>query len=143
MPIKPENRARYPKDWRHIRAAILERAGRKCEGCSVKQYAVAHWNGDEWCVDSSSLEDGITYAQARQIAAENSIGWEPGMPKWIVVVLTVAHLDHTPENCDITNLRAWCQRCHLRYDAKLHQANAAKTRKARKAVGDLFERLAP
>ncbi|RUQ28768.1 MAG: hypothetical protein EKK68_14035 [Candidatus Competibacteraceae bacterium] len=30
MPIKPENRHRYPKDWKAIRAAILERAGHRC-----------------------------------------------------------------------------------------------------------------
>lgn len=142
MPIKPENRGRYPKEWRQIRAAILERAGRKCESCGVKQYAVAYWTGDEWVVDEYSTMDCMTYRYARQVAAENTGERESG-PRWIVIVLTVAHLDHMPENCDPANLRAWCQRCHLRYDAKLHQANAAKTRKARKAVGDLFERLAP
>ena len=26
MPIKPENRARYPKDWKAIRDAIVARA---------------------------------------------------------------------------------------------------------------------
>ena len=43
------------------------------------------------------------------------------------VVLTVAHLDHQPEHCDPANLRAWCQRCHLAYDAQHH----ARTRKRR------------
>jgi 5-methylcytosine-specific restriction endonuclease McrA len=43
------------------------------------------------------------------------------------VVLTVAHLDHTPENCDFDNLRALCQRCHNRYDAKHRQKNREKT----------------
>jgi 5-methylcytosine-specific restriction endonuclease McrA len=32
------------------------------------------------------------------------------------VVLTVAHLDHNPQNCADENLRALCQRCHLSYD---------------------------
>jgi len=32
------------------------------------------------------------------------------------VVLTIAHLDHTPENCDYNNLRALCQKCHNAYD---------------------------
>lgn len=32
------------------------------------------------------------------------------------VVLTIAHLDHALTNHDLTNLRAMCQRCHLRYD---------------------------
>jgi 5-methylcytosine-specific restriction endonuclease McrA len=49
------------------------------------------------------------------------------------VVLTVAHLDHTPENVDPANLKAWCQRCHLTFDAPLHARNAAATRAARSA----------
>lgn len=50
------------------------------------------------------------------------------------VVLTVAHLDHEPGNVDRSNLRAWCQRCHLTYDARLHAQNAARTRQARRAA---------
>ena len=147
MPIKPENRGRYPANWRQIRAGILERAGNRCEACRVPQYAVAQWDGERWKLTAGNayhdqLQYAGSYREARELAAHNSEYWEPGDPKWIVIVLTVAHLDHTPENCDPANLRAWCQRCHLRYDAKFHQANAAKTRKARKAVGDLFERLA-
>lgn len=42
------------------------------------------------------------------------------------VVLTVAHLDHNPTNCDEDNLRAMCQRCHLNYDAQLHAQNRRK-----------------
>lgn len=37
------------------------------------------------------------------------------------VVLTVAHLDHDPRNCDPANLKAWCQRCHNRYDAPMRR----------------------
>lgn len=47
------------------------------------------------------------------------------------VVLTVAHLDHNPANCDPSNLRAWCQPHHLRYDVKHHARNAAETRRRR------------
>jgi len=49
------------------------------------------------------------------------------------VVLTVAHLDHTPMNGDPANLRAWCQRCHLAYDAKHHAESRWRGRQA--AVG--------
>jgi hypothetical protein len=28
----------------------------------------------------------------------------------------VAHLDHSPKNCDRSNLRALCAPCHCRYD---------------------------
>ena len=33
MPIKPENRGRYPENWPEIRARILARAGNRCEQC--------------------------------------------------------------------------------------------------------------
>ena len=45
------------------------------------------------------------------------------------VVLTVAHLDHTPENNADDNLRAMCQRCHLAYDREEHQRSREETRK--------------
>lgn len=58
------------------------------------------------------------------------------------VVLTVAHLDHDTTNNRFSNLRAMCQRCHLKYDAKHHAENARKTRleraeKKREAAGQL------
>ena len=48
------------------------------------------------------------------------------------VVLTVAHLDHDEANCGLENLRALCQRCHLRYDLQQHMANAALTRRRKR-----------
>jgi len=48
------------------------------------------------------------------------------------VVLTVAHLDHAPENCERANLRALCQLCHNRYDAK----HRAAGRRARRRVAE-------
>ena len=107
MPIKPENRARYPKNWKEIRTQILERAGHCCEGspkfpdCRVENYSI-------------HIETGSK------------------------VVLTIAHLDHTPENCEPENLKAWCQRCHLVYDHAHHQKNARATRYANKATKELF-----
>lgn len=49
------------------------------------------------------------------------------------VVLTVAHLDHDTTNNTRENLRALCQRCHLRYDKQLHAQHAAETRRKKKA----------
>lgn len=108
MPIKPENRARYPAHWKDIRWAILQRAGHRCEG------SPAHPD----C---------------------RAANYEPHPATLSLVVLTIAHLDHTPENCAPENLAAWCQRCHLKYDAEHHRLTAWKTRRARKAIGDLFE----
>lgn len=52
---------------------------------------------------------------------------ENGTKKMVRIVLTIAHLDHTPENCDPSNLRALCQRCHNRYDAKHRAETRRKT----------------
>lgn len=99
MPIRAENRARYPADWQDIRAAILKRAGNVCEM--------------EGCGAVNGKPHPIT-----------------GAP----VVLTVAHLDHTPENCAPWNLRAWCQRCHNRYDQPMRIASRrARLAKARES----------
>lgn len=148
MPIKPENKARYPADWKAIRARALERAKLKCEHprCQAQQYDAgywARWGGDDTPV-WSRLSAHASYADAKQAAAEHSFArfGDGPVPKGeapiIVVVLTVAHLDHQPENCDPANLRSYCQRHHLAHDHTHHLASAAATRRARKAVGDLF-----
>lgn len=43
--------------------------------------------------------------------------------------LTVAHLNHKPEDCRPENLKAMCAPCHLRYDAKHHAETRAKKRR--------------
>ena len=40
MPIKPENKNRYPSDWKQIRSRILERAAHKCEFCGIENYSM-------------------------------------------------------------------------------------------------------
>ena len=46
--------------------------------------------------------------------------------------LTVAHLNHTPEDIRAENLMAMCAPCHLRYDAMHH----AETRRKKREVKD-------
>ena len=50
----------------------------------------------------------------------------------------LVHCDYYPENCEPVNLKALCQRCHLKYDAQHHAQNATTTRRSRLAVADLF-----
>lgn len=112
-PIRPENRSRYPEDWPAIRRRILERAGNRCE--CTGECGVDHRSGR--CPERNAY------------AAEAFRGR---------VVLTIAHRDHTPENCAEENLAAWCQRCHLRYDRDHHAATRAETRRrALEAAGQL------
>jgi len=111
MPIRPENKNRYPKDWKAIRARILERAGNKCEFCGAE-------NG-------SFRKRTISDKELGQIVDR------------VKIVLTVAHLDHMPENVSDENLKALCQRCHNRYDAK-NRANGRRQRRHKQlASGEL------
>ena len=105
MPIRAENRHRYPPDWTAISLAIKERAGWRCE-CKGEC-------GRPGCVGGCPNEHG-----------------KPAYGTGSKVVLTTAHLDHTPENCDPANLRAMCQGCHLHYDRDHH----AETRRATRAA---------
>ncbi len=129
MPIKPENKVRYPKDWKDIRAKILARARYKCE-----EPACALGNG--WI--GYRDDDGKFMLLSTSGRADDYAGHATGY-RVFRVVLTIAHLDHVPEHCDESNLRAWCQRCHLRYDAAHHAFNSAQTRRARKNTIDMFE----
>lgn len=137
MPIKPENKARYPANWPQIRAAVLERAGNCCEQCKVANRArIARGAGsdiDTYMTDDAEVYDANT---GKRLGRCRMSDYEVG--SMVDIVLTIAHLDHTPENCAMENLRAWCQRCHLRYDAQHHAINARETRRSRKAVSDLF-----
>lgn len=137
MPIKPENRARYPKEWPEIRSAILDRAGNRCEKCKAPNRARIARGGGKDCgtymLDSADVfcdETGEYLGMCRHSDYD--------LLRMVDVVLTVAHLDHTPENCDPENLRAWCQKCHLAYDHEHHQKNAQATRRARSGTLELF-----
>ncbi len=142
MPIRPENRDRYPADWQQIRMRILARAGNRCEGCGVRNGAL----GGRTTHDGSFLEALPTGDNGLRLTwpRPGDYGWCG--PNWhcrklriIRIVLTIAHLDHTPENCAADNLRAWCQRCHNRYDAKMRLAGIRRRARSASAVGDLFE----
>lgn len=112
MPIRPEQRARYPKDWRAISLEVRGAAGWVCEGSPA-------------------------YPDCR------AVNREPHPVTGSIVVLTVAHLNHVPEDVgepgNRPNLKAWCQRCHLAYDARHHATNAAATRRRKAGVLDLFD----
>tara|TARA_A100001391_G_scaffold176590_2_gene139883 strand:+ start:2711 stop:3148 length:438 start_codon:yes stop_codon:yes gene_type:complete len=137
MPIKPENRSRYPANWKEIRASILARARHCCEKCRAPNGAViargAGRDAGTYITDDAYVFDADT---GMLLGKQRQGDYEAG--RFVKIVLTIAHLDHTPENCDPENLRAWCQKCHLQYDAQHHAENAKLTRRSRKAIGDLF-----
>lgn len=106
MPIRPENRARYPQNWPTISREIrFTRAAGRCE-------CVGECGRGTHAGRCPNVHGGAAYGTGSE------------------VVLTTAHLDHTPENCAPANLRAMCQGCHLHYDAEHHRETAAATRRA-------------
>lgn len=140
MPIRPENRARYPNDWPKIRARILARAKNCCERCGVQNHAIGGRSRDG--VFLPALPGGesllrLEWPKPGEHAACGA-GDRVEVLRVFRIVLTVAHLNHTPEDCSDENLQALCQRCHLAHDHEHHQRNAYATRRQGRAR-DMFE----
>lgn len=134
MPIKPENRHRYPKDWKQVRERILKRANYRCEheGCRARHGVTGYWFEGRF----RTMNDALWNAGYK---AGDVVACDDGLQlKLIKIVLTIAHLDHQPENCADDNLRAWCQKHHLAYDRAHHQANAQATRRAKAGTMEMF-----
>jgi hypothetical protein len=114
MPIRPENRDRYPADWKTISLRIrTERAAGRCE-CHGECGRGTHTG-----------------------RCPNRNG-QPAYGTGSKVTLTTAHLNHQPEDCRDENLRAMCNGCHLAYDAEHHRQTAAATKRAAvEAAGQL------
>ena len=138
MPIKPENKKRYPKNWKEISDRIKERAGHKCEICAVPNGALIARGGAS-DAGTYMLPDGQVFDDETGERLGMARGSEYNAKRFVQIVLTVMHLDHTPENCEADNLKAACQQCHLRYDLDHHKKTAAETRRKQKAIGDLFD----
>lgn len=109
MPIRAENRDRYPDDWGEISLAIKNRAGWRCE-----------------C-------EGECGRGTHRGRCPNRHGY-PAYGSGSTVILTTAHLDHVPEHVDPSNLKAMCQGCHLHYDKEHHARTRAETRLAAAAA---------
>lgn len=103
-PIRASQKHRYPPDWADISRAIKDRAGWRCE-CTGECGRGTH--------------DG---------RCPNRHG-HPAYGTGSTVVLTTAHLNHQPEDCDPANLRAMCAGCHLHYDREHHAQTRAETRR--------------
>lgn len=115
MPIRPENRARYPKDWKAISHRIrFDRAEGRCE-----------------CTGECGLDHGGRCA---------ALHGEPHPTTGSTVVLTTMHLNHEPEDCGDENLMAGCQQCHNRYDGAKRRAGVAERARLKCASADLFSR---
>lgn len=116
MPIRPENRGRYPKTWKMMVAQAAARSGGRCE-CDGKCGDVHP--GDR-CEAINGAPHPVTGSK---------------------VVLTLAHEHGVPlEETSIDRMFHAYQRCHNRYDAAMRRAGTRQRAHAACAIGDLFER---
>jgi len=143
VPIARELRHFYGRVWQTVtRPRILKRAGHKCEHCGKPNHRRVYvWS-------SSPGSQYWTLTKIRQVwrycefngAAGNFVlfGRQWRTARRIRVVLTIAHLNHTPGDDRDENLKAFCQWCHLNYDKEHHR----ETRAARKDRGRPLLQLA-
>jgi len=112
--MKMTARKKYPANWKAVSLQIrYVRAAGRCE-CTGECGLHRTTPGPRRCVEL----DG------------RPAKWARGK-----VMLTVAHLNAAsgPCSCDplcanLEHLKAMCNRCHLRYDAPMHQIHASDTR---------------
>lgn len=103
----PMQRSRYPKNWDAIAMRVKIQANWECQECGrMCKKKSESWNEfvERVVPKAHSL---YSYDLLEEICLK---------PKRFV--LTVAHLDHLPENCDYSNLKALCSVCHCRMDLK-------------------------
>ena len=138
--VMPIDYKKYHPNWKtEIRPAVLTRANNRCECCGVDNYEYVFrgylQNGKEVYQD---VEGRVFDAEnSRLLFKDLFVYIKPlsGNPnqKAIKVVLTIAHLNHNVDDNEMINLKAMCQRCHLRYDKEHHKA----TRKTKRGIIEL------
>lgn len=139
----PCDYSKYPQNWKsEIRPDILKRADYKCEFCKAKDrelYIRGIYDGCECYQDM----DGNIFASTdgMKIGADyvGEVANHTTKDTSVVIVLTIAHLDHDIENNNYDNLKALCQKCHLNLDKELHQKNRAATINKKKKQINLFD----
>lgn len=143
----PVDWKRYPPHWKEISWKIRERSGGQCEchgECGLHKtnpgprrccerngepavwakgkivLTVAHLGAPRWtCPKCKKWNDSGRLAAPVHCECGELMEWMPGDP-------------HDKMDVRDVNLKALCQRCHLRYDAAEHAKNSARTREAKK-----------
>ena len=114
-PIRAERQHLYGTDWKAFSDEIrFTRAKRMCE-CRG-ECGTRHIGGLKAGRCASIHGTDVTYHA------------DDKPPRTVRIILTVAHLCHDERCRRRRHVKAMCQRCHLRYDAKHHARNAAVTR---------------
>ena len=102
----PMDRKLYPEDWDDIASGIKAEVNWCCEFC-----------GRACPRPGESPQDFMS-----RICTTCDLATCPVVAEYRKsprrYLLTVAHLNHIPADCDRANLKALCSPCHCRYDLK-------------------------
>lgn len=128
MPIRPENKGLYPKNWVDLRQSILAREDHCCKFCQVPN----HWTiyrdtSGQWHSTPRKYRHNLYYYDANGYRHKN-----------IRIVLTIAHLNHDPRDNRPENLAALCQYHHNRHDIRDRIAGRRRRAFQVAAAADLF-----
>lgn len=148
----PIDYSKYPSNWKsEIRPAILKRADNCCEICGVSNYSVGYRKGKSFIGTCGNIVhdlagrglsypslNPLSFREAKEICdSRNECHWI--INKQIVILLTIAHLDHDTNNNCFENLKALCQSCHLSYDSDFHRKKAKNTINKKKGLVSFFD----
>ena len=132
MPIRKDLKPFYSgAEWKRTRARILQRAHQRCEQCGVKNHH-RYDRGNGGTYRHAYAESGTPWRNADG----NITTFEPMVSnrRTVNIVLTVAHLNHTPGDDRDENLKALCQWCHLNYDHLHHKETRSDRKDARRPL---------
>lgn len=99
----PMQKSLYPSDWDAISHMVKHESDWTCEQCGKECR-----EPDEALVDFIIRTSGGRHSKADYERLRHPQKF----------TLTTAHIDHVPENCDRSNLKALCVPCHARMDLK-------------------------
>jgi hypothetical protein len=100
----PMDRKLYPPNWDAIASGIKAEVNWCCEFCG--RVCLRPGESVEAFCDRLRTTDNLDECP---VVAD----FRAYPRRWL---MTVAHLDHVPGNCDRANLKALCNPCHCRYD---------------------------
>lgn len=110
----PMDRSLYPKDWDAIARAIKVAADWKCQQCGRPCRRPGETLYDfVWRIEEDWAETWAKDLYDEEFDEE--FGYVPVL-RARRFVLSVAHLNHRPEDCRPENLKALCMSCHGRMD---------------------------